>query len=153
MLIAAGSDVNEIHVSEHLADFYISSPLMYACEQGNFDVAKELSALGADVNAVLFEGEFDYPYNSPLILASTRGHVDIVKFILARKDFKAVDTISYALVEVCENEHTAIVAVLWDRAISTYSTLVTSAPKRHCLRPVNEAGWKASSCSLKWELM
>ena len=105
MLIAAGSDVNEIHVSEHLADFYISSPLMYACEQGNFDVAKELSALGADVNAVLFEGEFGDPYNSPLILASTHGHIDIVKFTLAHKDFKAVETISYALVEACENEH------------------------------------------------
>ena len=112
LLVAGGADINKINIGEHFEAIHHLTPLMYACVEGNIDVVKELLDLGADINSAIWHSAVDDPYSSPLILASTHGHIDLVKFILAHEQFTARETIPYALVEACNNDQVDIAELL-----------------------------------------
>ena len=115
LLVASGADINKISNDSDYLDMNHPSPLMHACEQGNIEVVKELIKLGADINAATWDLGATGPYNSPLIAASTHGHIDLVKFILAHNKFTARETIPYALIEAYERKHAEIVERLKGR--------------------------------------
>ena len=111
-LISNGYDINKVNCSDYVTYIYHPSPIMYACEQGNIDVVKDLLQLAADINAAVWHSTVNDPCYSPLISATTHGHIDVVQFILAYEGFKAFETVPYALVEACKRKHIDIAEVL-----------------------------------------
>ena len=71
-LLRAGCDINE-------KDSTYSTPLYYACLNGDIDAAQELTDRHADVNA---QGGY---YGNALQAASARGHEQVVKMLLDSK--------------------------------------------------------------------
>ena len=93
-LIKAGENVR-ITAEDPNVGIISASPLYYAIDNGNYEMAKLLIAARADVNEIpSFEGPGGLGYDdSLLVLAGVRGHWDIVELLLSagavRKDFDA----------------------------------------------------------------
>ncbi|KAK0627838.1 ankyrin repeat-containing domain protein, partial [Immersiella caudata] len=75
----------ELRAGVSARDKWGRSPLHYACEQGEFAIAKSLLANGADANSV------DEWGGTPLLLATIAGADDIVSLLLK---YDAAETIS-----------------------------------------------------------
>jgi ankyrin repeat protein len=70
LLLEAGAKVNALERSGE-------APLFYAANAGSVEMARELIAHGADVNST-------EAYYTPLAAATLRGHLDVVKLLLAK---------------------------------------------------------------------
>jgi len=91
------------------------TPLSYAAENGNADVAKELLQAGAQVNSKNSKSFYPSPGWMPLLAAQSRGRLDEVQFVVkeAGSDVEGKfgrTPLSYA----AENGHADVVQLLLD---------------------------------------
>ena len=113
-LLKNGADVNAVYENGMTA-------LMWACYNGNLDIAKFLIAKGAEVNSQKQDGE------TALMLACMNGHwdivktdivkMDIVKLLIANKaDVNAKDKKgNTALMVACSNDNLQIAELLLEK--------------------------------------
>ena len=102
LLVENGSNINKTRSMYYFMEGSHPSPLMYACAQGDMSAVNEVLALGANVNVTAWETYVPTLHDSPVISACVHGHLEVVQFLLAQWNFRAYDTVAYALVEACE---------------------------------------------------
>ena len=118
ILLKGGANPNKTDVKS------LSTPLYEACQQGYLDIVKVLLAAGANDRLKIMTYNrkkkkylpcgIEHP-NTPLLVAASFGHADVIKELLSRKVWQYENTIlDQALNHAAASGHTNVVRMLLD---------------------------------------
>jgi ankyrin repeat protein len=99
-LLSIGFEVNKL-------DMYKSMPIHWAVQEGNLEIVELLSKHGAALDVVDCEGQ------SPLYIASSENHINIVKFLINQKvNLELNSGTTPLIIACCYNNYEIVIELL-----------------------------------------